>query len=83
MPVDPLLNVYSGEDALLDYYMPDQGPPVPVRKSSSAEIATNRLLQLVELPKKLNPLQDGVSRSTISIALKLTLDQMVLEYMPN
>ena len=30
MPVDPLLNVYSGEDALLDYYMPDVGPPVPV-----------------------------------------------------
>jgi hypothetical protein len=27
------LNVYSGENALVDYYDPDKNPPVPVRFS--------------------------------------------------
>ncbi|KAJ7921388.1 tryptophan synthase beta subunit-like PLP-dependent enzyme [Mycena leptocephala] len=39
MPSDPLLNVFSGEDALHDFYHPDKAPPVP----------------LVELPERLNP----------------------------
>ncbi|KAF7289342.1 Cysteine synthase [Mycena indigotica] len=45
MPVDPLLNVFSGERALHDFYDPDQGPLIP----------------LVELPERLNPYRkDGV-----------------------
>jgi hypothetical protein len=30
MPGDPILNVFSGEDALKAFYDPDQNPPVPV-----------------------------------------------------
>ncbi|KAK7032689.1 cysteine synthase [Favolaschia claudopus] len=39
MPSDPILNVFSGEDALHDFYHPDKAPPIP----------------LVELPERLNP----------------------------
>ncbi|KAJ6560967.1 cysteine synthase [Mycena sp. CBHHK59/15] len=42
---DPLLNVFSGERALHDFYDPDKCPPIP----------------LVELPARLNPYRgDGV-----------------------
>ncbi|KAH8818582.1 tryptophan synthase beta subunit-like PLP-dependent enzyme [Flagelloscypha sp. PMI_526] len=45
MPSDPILNVYSGEEALEAFWDPDQCPPVP----------------LVELPERLNHLRkDGV-----------------------
>ncbi|KAJ6627672.1 tryptophan synthase beta subunit-like PLP-dependent enzyme [Mycena sp. CBHHK59/15] len=45
MPSDPLLNVFSGEHALHDFYDPDKAPPIP----------------LVELPARLNPFKsDGV-----------------------
>ncbi|KAF8643032.1 hypothetical protein AX16_009276 [Volvariella volvacea WC 439] len=45
MPVDQKLNVFSGEDAIKDFYDPDKNIPVP----------------LVELPARLNPFrQDGV-----------------------
>ncbi|KAJ7082898.1 tryptophan synthase beta subunit-like PLP-dependent enzyme [Mycena belliarum] len=45
MSPDPYLNVFSGEQALNDFYDPDQGPLVP----------------LVELPERLNPYKkDGI-----------------------
>ncbi|KAJ6463184.1 tryptophan synthase beta subunit-like PLP-dependent enzyme [Mycena vulgaris] len=45
MPVDPLLNVFSGERALHDFFDPEKGPLIP----------------LVELPERLNPYKkDGV-----------------------
>ncbi|KAJ7116709.1 tryptophan synthase beta subunit-like PLP-dependent enzyme [Mycena epipterygia] len=45
MASDPLLNVFSGEHALQDFYDPDKGPLIP----------------LVELPERLNPYKkDGV-----------------------
>ncbi|KAJ7122549.1 tryptophan synthase beta subunit-like PLP-dependent enzyme [Mycena crocata] len=45
MPADPVLNVFSGERALHDFYNPDEGPLIP----------------LVELPERLNPYKkDGV-----------------------
>ncbi|KAF8168673.1 tryptophan synthase beta subunit-like PLP-dependent enzyme [Mycena galopus ATCC 62051] len=45
MPSDPLLNVFSGEDALHDFYHPEKSIPIP----------------LVELPERLNPYKkDGV-----------------------
>ncbi|KAJ7835561.1 tryptophan synthase beta subunit-like PLP-dependent enzyme [Mycena olivaceomarginata] len=45
MPSDPLLNVFSGEDALRDFYHPEKALPIP----------------LVELPERLNPYKkDGV-----------------------
>ncbi|KAJ6577922.1 tryptophan synthase beta subunit-like PLP-dependent enzyme [Mycena capillaripes] len=45
MPSDPILNVFSGEHALHDFYDPDKAPPIP----------------LVELPERLNPYKkDGI-----------------------
>ncbi|KAF7335535.1 Cysteine synthase [Mycena venus] len=43
MPSDPILNVFSGEDAIHDFYHPDKAPPIP----------------LVELPERLNPYKKG------------------------
>ncbi|KAL0578879.1 hypothetical protein V5O48_003112 [Marasmius crinis-equi] len=42
MTADATLNVYSGDDSLIDYFNPDKCPPVP----------------MVEIPRKLNPLRD-------------------------
>ncbi|RKF59662.1 Cysteine synthase B [Erysiphe neolycopersici] len=42
MSTTPFLNVFSGKNALRDYYNPDKQPPLPI----------------VEIPRKLNPFYD-------------------------
>ncbi|KAL0069573.1 hypothetical protein AAF712_003231 [Marasmius tenuissimus] len=58
MTADPVLNVYSGEDALIDYYDPDKCPPVPVSALVNGALHDPDTHQMVEIPRKLNPLRD-------------------------
>jgi hypothetical protein len=53
------MNVFSGKNALKDFYNPEKCPPTAVSSSTSSEDTTTHPYQLVELPN--HPFEsDGV-----------------------